>query len=314
VLSRRLCAISIDLDEIRHYFAIHGLTGGATAAPNAVYDRALPRFDDLAAGESVPLTYFVVGADVAREQNAAALSRSAARGHELANHTLDHLYDLSRRSPAEIVHQIEGANAALAKATGRRPTGFRAPGYVVNDAVYAALEQTGMAYSSSVFPCPYYYAAKAALIGAKRLAGRVSSSIVSAPGVLAAPSVPYRVGRPYYRPGRGLLELPIQVTRRLRLPVIGTTLTSLGAPLARQLVRGLVGAELVNLELHGIDLLDAADGLEPLAPHQPDVRLALERKWETFVAVIAELRSAGYAFVRLDEAARELAGRLPAVA
>lgn len=314
MLSRRLCAISIDLDEIRHYFAIHGLSDGAPTAANAVYERALPRFDDLAAGEGVPLTYFVVGADVARERNAAALRRSAARGHELANHTLDHLYDLSRRSPAEIAHQIEGANAAIAEATGARPSGFRAPGYVVTDAVYTALEQAGMAYSSSVFPCPYYYAAKAALIGAKRLAGRVSSSIVSSPGVLVAPVVPYRVGRPYYRAGRGLIELPIQVTRRLRLPVIGTTLTSLGAPLARRLARGLVGAELVNLELHGIDLLDAADGLEALAAHQPDVRLALERKWETFVAVIAELRAAGYAFVRLDEAARELASRLPAVA
>ena len=314
MLSRRLCAISIDLDEIRHYFAIHGLQGATPAAANAVYDRALPRFDDLAAGERIPLTYFVVGADVARPENAALLQRSASKGHELANHTLDHLYDLSRRAPAEIVQQIEGANAAITAATGVRPTGFRAPGYVVTDAVYAALEQTGMAYSSSVFPCPYYYVAKAALIGAKRLSGRVSSSIVSSPGVLAAPAVPYRVGRPYYRAGRGLLELPIAVTRRLRLPVIGTTLTSLGAPLARRLTRGLVGAELVNLELHGIDLLDAADGLAELAPHQPDVRLALERKWETFVGVIAELRSAGYSFVRLDEAAREIAGRLPAVA
>lgn len=307
MLSRRLCAISIDLDEIRHYFAIHGLGGATPAAANAVYDRALPRFDDLAAGERVPLTYFVVGADVARPQNAARLGRSAAQGHELANHTLDHLYDLSRRPPAEIVQQIEGANVAIAGATGVRPTGFRAPGYVVTDAVYAALEQTGMAYSSSVFPCPHYYVAKAALIGAKRLAGRRSSSIVSSPFVLAAPVVPYRVGQPYYRRGRGLLELPIAVTPWLRLPVIGTTLTSLGAPLARQLARRLVGMELVNLELHGIDLLDAADGLAALAPHQPDVRVALERKWETLVAVIAELRSAGYDFVRLDEAARAFA-------
>jgi peptidoglycan-N-acetylglucosamine deacetylase len=312
VLPRRLCAISVDLDEIRHYFAIHGLAAGAPAAVHAVYDRALPRFDDLAAAERVPLTFFVVGADVARTENAAALRRSAGHGHELANHTLDHLYDLSRRDQAEIAAQVEGANAAVLAATGVRPTGFRAPGYVVTDAVYSALEQAGMLYSSSVFPCPYYYAAKAALIGAKRLLGRVSSSIVSSPGVLAAPRVPYRVGQPYYRAGSGLLELPIQVTPRLRLPFIGTTLTSLGAPLARRFARGLVGAELINLELHGIDLLDAADGLEELAPHQPDVRLALERKWETFVAVIAELRSAGYAFVRLDEAARELAARLPA--
>jgi hypothetical protein len=203
---------------------------------------------------------------------------------------------------------------AIEAATGVRPTGFRAPGYVMTDAVYGALERTGMSYSSSVFPCPYYYAAKAALIGAKRLAGRTSSSIVSSAKVLAAPSVPYRVGQPYYRAGGGLLELPIQVTPWLRLPFIGTTLTSLGAPLARVFARGLIGRELINLELHGIDLLDAADGLAELAPHQPDVRLPLERKWEALVAVIGELRSAGYSFVRLDEAAREFAVQLPSLA
>ncbi|HWO09050.1 MAG TPA: polysaccharide deacetylase family protein [Polyangiaceae bacterium] len=309
---RRLCAISVDLDEIRHYFAIHGLPAPAGAAASAVYDRALARFDELAAAERVALTYFVVGSDLDRAVNVERLRRSAARGHELGNHTFDHYYDLSRRSPAEMEQQIERANVAIAAAIGARPTGFRAPGYVVNDAVYAALERVGMAYSSSVFPCPYYYGAKAALILAKRLVGRRSSSIVSSPGVLAAPLAPYRVGEPYYRAGSGLLELPIQVTPRLRLPFFGTALTGLGPPLARRLARSLVGLELVNLELHGIDLLDVDDGLGALAPHQPDVRLPLERKWATFVAVIAELRAAGYAFVRLDEAARALAAELPA--
>jgi peptidoglycan-N-acetylglucosamine deacetylase len=249
---------------------------------------------------------------VERAANADKLRRAASRGHELGNHTFDHHYDLSRRSPIEISEQIERANAVIAAATGARPTGFRAPGYVVSDAVYAALGRAGMAYSSSVFPCPYYYAAKAALIAAKRLAGRVSSSIVSSPGVLAAPRVPYRVGRPYYRAGAGMLEVPIQVTPWLRLPFIGTTLTGLGPALARRLARGLIGVELINLELHGIDLLDADDGLAALAAPQPDVRLSLERKWAAFAAVIAELRGAGYAFVRLDEAARELSRALPA--
>jgi len=35
---------------------------------------------------------------------------------------------------------------------------------------------------------------------------------------------------------------------------------------------------LVNLELHGIDVLDATDGLEDLRPHQPDVRVPREEK------------------------------------
>jgi peptidoglycan/xylan/chitin deacetylase (PgdA/CDA1 family) len=250
-----------------------------------------------------------VGADVARRDNAARLRSFAERGHELGNHTFDHYYDLTRRDGPEIRQQIERANELLAARTGQRPTGFRAPGYTMSDAVYRELAAIGMAYSSSLFPCPYYYAAKVALIGALRLAGKTSSSIVSSPGVLAAPRAPYRVGEPYFRVGAGMLELPIQVTPRLRLPFFGTSLTMLGASLARGLARGLVGEELINLELHGIDLLDLHDGLETLVPHQHDLRVSLGSKWDTLSAVVAELRGAGYAFVRLDEAAREFASR-----
>jgi len=305
----RLCALSVDLDEIRHYHAIHALRPAAPAADHAVYDRAVPRFLELASAARVPLTLFVVGSDLSRAQNATVLRRAAAEGHELGNHTLDHHYDLSRREPAEVERQIAAANDAIAAHTGQRPTGFRAPGYVVNDDVYRALAATGMAYSSSVFPCPSYYTAKAAVIGGLYALGRSSSSIVHHPGVLTAPTEPYRVGTPYYRRGAGLLELPIQVTPRLRLPVFGTVLSMLGPALAPRLLGSLVGCELINLELHGIDLLDRDDGLAELGKRQGDLRVPLERKWEVLTASIARLRQAGYAFVRLDEAARHFAAQ-----
>jgi peptidoglycan-N-acetylglucosamine deacetylase len=306
---QRLCAISVDLDEIRHYHAIHAESAADPASQHAVYDRALGRFRDLAADNGVPLTLFVVASDLSRDENRKALHAWAAAGHELGNHTLDHHYDLSRRAPAEIREQIERANELILAATGQRPVGFRAPGYVMSDAVYRALDEAGMAYSSSVFPCPVYYAAKLAVILGLGLRGRRSSSIVSGPGVLAAPRAPYRVGKPYHRVGAGLLELPIAVTPGLRLPVIGTNLTLLGPSAALALARRLVGQELINLELHGVDLLDVHDGLHELGRHQPDLRVPLQRKWAVFTELIAMLRGSGYSFVRLDEAARRLSPR-----
>jgi hypothetical protein len=97
------------------------------------------------------------------------------------------------------------------------------------------------------------------------------------------------------------------VTRGLRLPFIGTTLTLFGPDRARWLTRGVLGAPLVNLELHGIDVLDREDGLEALAAHQPDVRVPTSRKLEALSAAIETLKAAGYSFVRLDEAARTFA-------
>jgi peptidoglycan-N-acetylglucosamine deacetylase len=301
----RLCALSVDLDEIPNYHAIHGLPGPQGRGATAVYDVALGRLEGLAGAHGIPLTLFAVGADLDRAESAAGLRRIVALGHEVGNHTLDHLYDLTRRSTGEMTHQVQGGIDAIERATGARPSGFRAPGYTVTDALYAVLEECGVVYDSSVFPCPPYYLAKAAAMGLVRLRGSVSRSILDRPSVLTAPTRPYRIGRPYHRRGDGLVELPIQVTRYLRLPFIGTTVTLAGADRARWLTRLVIGEPLVNLELHGIDVLDAGDGLEALRPHQVDVRVAHAQKLEALSAVIETLRGAGYAFVRLDAAARE---------
>jgi hypothetical protein len=124
--------------------------------------------------------------------------------------------------------------------------------------------------------------------------------------VLLAPTRPYRIGRPYWTRGEGLLEIPVQVTRGLRLPFIGTSVTMAGPSRARLLARMCAGEPLVNLELHGIDVLDADDGLEALRPHQLDVRVPHTRKLEAILAVVEELRGAGYSFVTMREAAAEL--------
>lgn len=299
----RLCAVSVDLDEIPNYFAIHGLPSPHGDAAHAVYRLALSRLRTFAARCEIPLTLFAVGADARRDENAGILRRMAEAGHEVANHSLDHLYDLSRLPPTELRRQIVEAVDVIQAATGTRPTGFRAPGYVVTDAMIDVLREAGVRYDSSVFPCPAYYGAKAAAMGMIALRGRSSRSIVDTPRVLAAPTRPYRLGRPYTSRGAGPVELPVQVTRGARLPYIGTTLTLAGPRKARWLTRMVVGEPLVNLELHGIDVLDASDGLAALLRHQPDVGIAVEHKLETLSQVVGMLRDAGYAFVRLDEAA-----------
>jgi hypothetical protein len=139
-----------------------------------------------------------------------------------------------------------------------------------------------------------------ALIAAR---GRASRSVVDDPRVLSAPTRPYRVGRPYWRRGSGIRELPIQVTRGPRLPFIGTTVTMAGPTRARWLAKACVGEPHVNLELHGIDVLDTSDGLSALRAHQPDVKVPVERKTASIEAACETLKRAGYTFVTLREAA-----------
>lgn len=297
-----LCSISVDLDEIPNYFAIHGVEP-ADVDRHAVYERAVERLLEWSATHALPLTLFAVGSDLARGSARAALRRAHLEGHEIANHSLDHHYDLTRRSRDEIRRQVAGANQRIAEVTGAPPAGFRAPGYVTTQVLYDVLQDEGLRYSSSVFPCPWYYSAKALAIGLKRLRGHRSRSLVDDPRVLAAPTRPYRVGDPYYHRGSGMLELPIQVTPGLRLPFIGTSLMLAGPRGARWLTRRVRRSEFVNLELHGIDVLDAGDGLEGLAPHQPDLRVPTQRKLETLDQVVVTLREAGYSFCTLETAA-----------
>jgi hypothetical protein len=67
-----------------------------------------------------------------------------------------------------------------------------------------------------------------------------------------------------------------------------------------------VGEPLVNLELHGIDVLDATDGLEALRGHESNVHVPWASKVLALHAVVQVLRDAGYAFVTLSEAAEQL--------
>lgn len=303
----KLCALSVDLDEVHHYFSIHGLIPSSGVNAHAVYDRAVARFLTLAASERVPLTFFAVGADMQRPDSARVLALAAASGHEVANHTLDHRYDFSRLSRTAMRQQVEGGCDALQRVTGKRPRGFRAPGYAMTDRAYQVLAECGVSYSSSLLPCPLYYGAKVVALGLQRAQGRKSSSIVHSPAVLRAPLKPYRVGQPYWRRGKGLPELPISLTPGLRLPFIGTLLSALGSTGAGWLAKTLKGRSFVNLEFHGIDLLDERDGLVELRHHQPDVGLPLERKQTSFQAAIGQLRGAGYRFVTLREAALAVA-------
>lgn len=310
-MSEHIAAISVDLDEIRCYTEIHGLEAPRQTAASAIYDRALPRLVQVFEEERIPATFFVIGRDLEREENRTAIAKLASQEFEIANHSYNHHYDLTRRPPDEIRAEISRCANAIAQVTGKAPVGFRAPGYTVTDELYDALQATGMQYDSSVFPCAPYQFAKALAILWIKLRGRMSRSISDDARVLTAPTEPYRVGRPYWKRGEGLIELPIGVTSRWsgRLPYIGTTLALAGTKRSAWLTRRMKGQKLVNLELHGIDAADASeDNLEFLAAHQPDLRRSAADKLAAVRAAITTLRDMGYRFTTLADAATEFGG------
>ncbi len=301
----KLASVNVDLDEVPNYFAIHGLDPTGPGL-HAVYDRAIERMVDWAAAMKLPLTLFTIASDMKREENRSIIRNAERLGHEVASHTLDHRYDLVRLDHAAMCTQVDDAARILGEVTGERPRGFRAPGYTFTDELARVLREVGHTYDSSVFGCPSYYTAKTLVMASYSLRGRTSRSILGEAEVLLSPRVPYRLGVPYWREGEGLPELPIQMTPGLRIPIIGTNVTLWGERFARKAAASCANDALFNFELHGIDFLDADDGLEALRPHQPDVRVPVTKKLAALSAIVDELKGQGRSFVRLDEATGRL--------
>jgi peptidoglycan/xylan/chitin deacetylase (PgdA/CDA1 family) len=303
------CAISIDLDAIACYYRIHGLGAAPAELDHVVFERALPRAAELLARRGVRATWFVVGRDAEHDANARRLKELVAAGHELANHSYSHPYELARLSPDAVEREVAGCDRVLRAIAGAPLRGFRAPGYDVSPAMLDALARHGYRYDSSIFPAPGYYAAKATVMAALAIARRPSGAVMVDPRTLAAPADPYRpaMDAPWRRGQAPLVELPIAVTPWTRVPAIGTTLLVAPRALRDRVIAAMAGRSVFNLELHGIDFVDAErDGIPgELVERQPDLRLPVETKLERFEEVLEAVRER-WEMVTLGEIAADV--------
>lgn len=316
IKQRAQAAVTLDVDGVRHYHAIHGLPPPSPNDVDPCVQHGVRRFLDLCDAFDIKATLFVVTRDVEQERDdgalAALLARAVSNGHEVASHSHTHAYDLSRQSRAHVDADIARSVDVIEHATGRRPRGFRAPGYNVSETLLDALEHHGFSYDSSVMPSPFYWAARTLVIGARKSMGSPSSSIIGHARAFAPRSrAPYRPRKGAYAKrarsridGRSLVEVPI-ATLPFGLPWLGTTLGMTPLPLgATSTAAALTTRAPVVLELHAIDLCDMDDGFSPsLASVQRDLNVPLARKLTRLEAVVRMLAQARDV-VTVDEVAR----------
>lgn len=296
-------ALTIDVDALRCYRDIHGLPPKDDEEEDPIFTRALPRFLEVLDRLGKKGTLFVVGRDMQTRAHAKAIEAAAKAGHEVASHSHDHDYRLSKLPPVRISLDLESADEALFRVTGVKPAGFRAPGYNQSEALFDAIEERGYAYDSSFFPTPAYFAARAVAIGLYRARLRPSRSLVGDVREFSAPRSPFvpAVGA-RYRPAkdgeksRSFVELPMGVASAARLPWLGTTLALAADVVGEGLTRAALFDDSVPavLELHALDFLSADDGVEDtLVDAQPDLKVPLRdklRRLEKAMTRVAERR------------------------
>ena len=150
MVTKPIASLSLDLDNQWSYMKTHGDPGWESLP--SYLDFVVPRMLAFLKERGMRITFFIVGQDAAIETNTGVLAAIAADGHEIANHSFHHEPWLHRYSVAEVETEIARAEEAIERVTGRRPIGFRGPGYSRSDAVIRVLARRGYLYDASSLP------------------------------------------------------------------------------------------------------------------------------------------------------------------
>jgi peptidoglycan/xylan/chitin deacetylase (PgdA/CDA1 family) len=314
-------SVSLDLDNLWAYLKTHG-DRSWTAHPSFLAT-AVPRLLEVFGGHGLTATVFVVGADAARDDGAAAVSAIHAAGHEIANHSWGHEPWLHRYGVAELEAELARTEDAIMAAGAPRPVGFRGPGFSATPALLRLLARRGYAYDATTLPTwigplarAYHNRGTTPDARSGELFGPVSDAL--------APIRPYT-----WDGAGGLVELPVTTMPLARVPVHGSYLLQLHT-ISPRLARAYFAAALrlcrlrgvqPSLLLHPTDVLGAAEapGMEffpgmAVPPREKAALLdhvlgALKRHFDVVGTGehVARLRAAGLARTR-PVAALERAG------
>lgn len=251
-------SFNIDLDTLADDIDSHTRIIHDEQLPQITYQRVLPRFLELLDQHGVKATFFVIGRDA--DAHAGVLSRLAASGHELANHTMHHNKQLVNLSDAEMRHEIAECGQRLATLAGVPIAGFRAPGYTVSPRVIRVLKSLGYRYDTSLNGSLVYSATKR-LFKAIRLQDQ---SYVTCQPIADhfGPRVPYRLGETLAEPDRAsaFVEIPVSVIPLVHYPFVTSVLLPFGlAPTLWALDRLIERGLFVNCGLHINEFTDPAD-------------------------------------------------------
>jgi hypothetical protein len=145
-----ICSLSLDLDNEWTYMKSHGDPGWENFP--SYLDLVVPRFLKVLGKFGWRITVFVVGQDAALERNHEALQKIVGAGHEIGNHSFNHDTWLHLYSTQEIGDEIIRAEEAIEGATGRRPRGFRGPGYSLSRETLEVLAKRNYLYDASTLP------------------------------------------------------------------------------------------------------------------------------------------------------------------
>ena len=278
---RPLATVSVDLDPVDVHLRGYGHFG--TIPDPLVHRLALPRLLVLFEKHGVRATFFVLARDVPSEFEWLSVIRNS--GHEIASHGMDHVAGISRLSDQEIRTELTGSRRRLESAIDAQVVGFRAPDWSAGRRLVSALDSTGYRYDASLVPSPVLTAGRLVLAARARSVRDVMA--VRLPPSLRRQPFKWTVD------GRSVVEFPLAVSPRLRLPIYHTIRPNLSDVSFQRHLDGFAErGESLSYALHGVDALglieDGVDGR--LRPH-PGMAGKLDTKLALLDRTMADIAS-----------------------
>lgn len=142
--------MSLDLDNQWTYMKTHGDIGWEKFP--SYFDVFIPRVLEILDQLNLKITFFIVGQDAALDKNQDILRLITDRGHEVGNHSFNHepwfhLYPKDR-----IKEEVLDAEEQIYRATGKKPVGFRGPGFNWTRDIIEVLAENRYLYDASTLP------------------------------------------------------------------------------------------------------------------------------------------------------------------
>ena len=177
----------------------------------------VPTMLDFFQALNLEITFFIVGKDAEREENAESLRAIGRAGHDIGCHSHGHQPWLHEYSVDEIDQELEMAELAIKGATGVLPRAFRGPGYSYSRDVLEVLCGRGYRVDCSSFPNSTAALSRLYLFAKKPLKSRDRDQRGQ---LFGRNSEVFRPLKPYewnLRAGK-LLEIPVTTMPFARIP------------------------------------------------------------------------------------------------
>lgn len=287
--SKAIAGVSLDLDDLWSYMKIHADSGWESFP--SFLPIAVPRILEILRERSLIITFFATGKDASFERNEELLRRIVQEGHEIGNHSYNHEPWFHQYSEKEIEREIADTETALEKACGKKPLGFRGPGYSITPGALKVLARRGYVYDSSSLPSLITPIARAYYFSTKRFSKSERETRKNLGGSFSeglGPLVPYC----WDTPEQSIIELPITTLPFFRIPIHASYLYALSA-FSRSLALSYFRLALRALRrlripltciLHPLDFLGMDD--DAAVPYFPAMSWASEKKISFMTEVI----------------------------